>query len=271
MSYFDRALVVITVVGILTGLVGTFVVLRKRVLFAQALTHATFPGAVIGVLLGVTMQVGAVVACAVIVGAITLIGRITPGGAGAASGVMLAGGFAAGALAQAFGGDVPVDMTGLLFGSVLAVTTSDGVLAAVALGAVLIALAFAGKNLVFATFDEEGYRGLGYDPSAMEALLMVLTTVTVVVTMPAVGAILTIALIAAPAAAARALTSRLGAMLIIAPTLSVASGILGLLLSRTLSVSAGACIALVATAFLGVALAVGRWIPRRLHGEVVVS
>jgi len=269
MSYFDRALIVITVVGILTGLVGTFVVLRKRVLFAQALTHATFPGAVIGILLGFSLQLGAVVACALIVGAITLIGRITPGGAGAASGVLLAGGFAAGALAQAFGSTVPVDMTALLFGSVLSVSTTDGILAAVALVLTLLALIFAGKHIVYAMFDPEGYRGLGYEPSAMDALLMVLTTITVVVTMPAVGAILTIALIAAPAAAARALTARLGVMLVIAPTLSVASGVVGLLLSREFSVSAGACIALVATAFLGLALIAGRWMPQRLRGEVV--
>jgi zinc/manganese transport system permease protein len=269
MSYFDRALIVITVVGILTGLVGTFVVLRKRVLFAQALTHATFPGAVIGILLGFSLQLGAVVACALIVGAITLIGRITPGGAGAASGVLLAGGFAAGALAQAFGSTVPVDMTALLFGSVLSVSTTDGILAAVALVLTLLALIFAGKHVIYAMFDPEGYRGLGYEPSAMDALLMVLTTITVVVTMPAVGAILTIALIAAPAAAARALTARLGVMLVIAPTLSVASGVGGLLLSREFSVSAGACIALVATAFLGLALIAGRWMPQRLRGEVV--
>jgi len=269
MSYFDRALIVITVVGILSGLVGTLVVLRKRVLFAQALTHATFPGAVIGILLGFSMQVGAAVACALIVGTITLIGRITPGGAGAASGVLLAGGFAAGALAQAFGSAVPVDMTALLFGSVLSVSITDGVLAAIALGITLLALAFAGKHIVSAMFDPEGYRGLGYEPAAMEALLMVLTTITVVVTMPAVGAILAIALIAAPAAAARALTSRLGAMLVIAPTLAVIAGIVGLFLSREFSISAGASIALVATALLGVALVIGRWVPRRLRGEVV--
>jgi manganese/iron transport system permease protein len=159
MSYFDRALIVITIVGVLTGLVGALVVLRKRVLFAQALTHATFPGAVIAILLGFSMQVGAVVACALIVGAITLIGRITPGGAGAASGVLLAGGFAAGALAQAFGSSVPVDMTALLFGSVLSVTATDGVLAAVALGLTVLAVVFAGKHLVSAMFDPEGYRG----------------------------------------------------------------------------------------------------------------
>jgi len=269
MNYFERALIVITVVGILTGLVGTFVVLRKRVLFAQALTHATFPGAVIGILLGLSLQLGAVVACALIVGAITLIGRITPGGAGAASGVLLAGGFAAGALAQAFGSTVPVDMTALLFGSVLSVSTTDGILAAVALVLTLLALVFAGKHIIYAMFDPEGYRGLGYEPSAMDALLMVLTTITVVVTMPAVGAILTIALFAAPAAAARALTARLGVMLVIAPTLSVASGVVGLLLSREFSVSAGACIALVATAVLGLALIAGRWMPQRLRGEVV--
>jgi manganese/iron transport system permease protein len=253
---------------VLTGLVGSLVVLRKRVLFAQALTHATFPGAVIAILLGFSMQLGAVVACALIVGAITLIGRMTPGGAGAASGVLLAGGFAAGALAQAFGSSVPVDMTALLFGSVLSVTSTDGVLAAVALGLTLIAVVFAGKHVVFAMFDPEGYRGLGYEPATMDALVMVLTTITVVVTMPAVGAILTIALIAAPAAAARALTDRLGVMLVIAPTLSVIAGVAGLLLSREFSVSAGACIALVATALLGVALVAGRWMPRRLRGEV---
>ena len=212
---------------------------------------------------------GAVVACALIVGTITLIGRITPGGAGAASGVLLAGGFAAGALAQAFGSAVPVDMTALLFGSVLSVSITDGVLAAIALGMTLLALAFAGKHIVSAMFDPEGYRGLGYEPAAMEALLMVLTTITVVVTMPAVGAVLAIALIAAPAAAARALTSRLGAMLVIAPTLAVIAGIVGLLLSREFSISAGASIALVATALLGVALVIGRWVPRRLRGEVV--
>jgi manganese/iron transport system permease protein len=164
---------------------------------------------------------------------------------------------------------VPVDMTALLFGSVLSVTTTDGALAAIALVLTLLALGFAGKHVVFAMFDPEGYRGLGYEPAAMDALIMVLTTITEVVTMPAVGAILTIALIAAPAAAARALTARLGVMLVIAPTLSVASGILGLLLSREFSISAGASIALVATAFLGVALIVGRWVPRRLRGEVV--
>ncbi|MEG1392565.1 MAG: metal ABC transporter permease, partial [Aurantimicrobium sp.] len=46
MSYFERALIVIMLVGALAGLAGVLVVLRKRVLFAQALTHATFPGAV---------------------------------------------------------------------------------------------------------------------------------------------------------------------------------------------------------------------------------
>ncbi|MEG2778589.1 MAG: metal ABC transporter permease, partial [Aurantimicrobium sp.] len=63
MSYFERALIVIMLVGALAGLAGVLVVLRKRVLFAQALTHATFPGAVIATILGASLQIGALIAC----------------------------------------------------------------------------------------------------------------------------------------------------------------------------------------------------------------
>ena len=67
MSYFDRALIVVTLIGALSGIVGTVIVLRRRVLFAQALTHASFPGAVIAALIGINIQVGAIAACVSII------------------------------------------------------------------------------------------------------------------------------------------------------------------------------------------------------------
>ena len=252
MSYFDRALIVVTLVGALSGLVGTFIVLRKRVLFAQALTHATFPGAVVATLVGFNIQVGAIAACASIIVVLTLIDRLPRRGVQAATGVVLAGGFAAGVMLQALNPQVPIQIDAYLFGSVLASTTTDMVVVSVALAVTVVIMFAVGKQLLFAIFDPAGYRGAGYDPTIMDALLLVLTTLTVVTAMPAVGAILAIALIAAPAAAARLVTTSVVGMVIVAPVFGVTSGIVGLVASRLLSISAGASVALVAALIFGV-------------------
>lgn len=261
MSYFDRAQIVIVLVGILTGLVGSLVVLRKRVLFAQALTHATFPGAVVAVTLGASMQLGAVIAAAALVLTLSLIGRVSPKSEQAASGVMLTGGFALGVVLQALNPSLPLNLEAYLFGSVLATTWADALLAGVAVVVAVIVLLIAGKNLLFFLFDQQGYRAAGFSEAAMEGLLLTLTTITVVVAMPAVGAVLAIALIAAPAAAARLLSRSTTGMIILAPVIAVGSGLAGLWISRLYSVSAGASIALVATAVFAVAYgirAIGR-------------
>lgn len=246
MSYFDRALIVIVLVGALAGLTGVFVVLRKRVLFAQALTHATFPGAIIATILGASLQLGALIACLSLAVIMTLLGRIRGQGSQAASGVMLTAGFAAGVVLQAMNPNIPIQLDSFLFGSILSATWTDGFVAAAALVLVVLALLVWGKHLVFFLFDTEASVATGSKAWVMDALLLLMTTLAVVAAMPAAGAILAIALIAAPAAAARYFTDKLSIMLWLSPVLGVASGVIGLLLSRWLGVSAGASIALVA-------------------------
>lgn len=258
MSYFDRALIVITLVGALSGLVGTFVVLRRRVLFAQALTHATFPGAVLAAVVGVNIQIGAAVASLVLVGGLALLGRVRGQGTQAASGVMLTAGFAFGVVLQAMNPNIPIHVDSYLFGSVLASSWSDALFAAIALAVTVLVLLVAGKQLLFAVFDPRGYRAAGFSETAMDALLLLLTTLTVIAALPAVGAILAISLIAAPPAAARLLTSKATTMLFVAPALGVASGLLGLTISRIWEVSAGASVALVAAGIFLVALGINR-------------
>lgn len=246
MSYFDRALLAVTLIGALSGIVGTFIVLRRRVLFAQALTHATFPGAVVAALIGINIQVGAIAACVSIIVLLTLIDRLPRRGVQAATGVVLAGGFAGGVLLQALNPTAPIQVDAYLFGSVLSTTPTDLWVSGVALAVTVVFMLAAGKQLLFSIFDPAGYRGAGYDPSVMDAILLVLTTLTVVTAMPAVGAILAIALIAGPAAAARLVTTSVTGMVILAPIFGVASGIIGLFISRAFEVSAGASVALTA-------------------------
>ena len=76
--------------------------------------------------------------------------------------------------------------------------------------------------------------------------------------LPAVGAILAIALIAAPAAAVRIVAPSFRAMLVVAPLVGAASGVLGVLASRAFAIAAGPAIALIATGIFGLALLAGR-------------
>ena len=248
MTYFERALVVTIFVGALTGFVGVFVVLRKRVLFAQALTHATFPGAIIAAVVGANIQWGALIACLSLAVILTWLGKLYGQGTQAASGVMLTAGFAFGVVLQALNQDIPIQIESYLFGSILSATWSDAVIAAsVFVGVVVIVLAF-GKQLLFSLFDPQAYAATGAKPWVMEGIILGMTVVAVVAALPAAGAILSIALLAAPAAAARYFTDKVGVMLWLAPALGILSGISGLLLSRWLGLSAGASIALVAAA-----------------------
>ncbi|MDY7529704.1 MULTISPECIES: metal ABC transporter permease [Cryobacterium] len=256
MDYFSTALIAATVIGALCGLVGSLVVLRRRTFFAQALTHATFPGAVAAAMLGLSIPLGAFVASIAIVGIMTVIGRVRRQGSQVASGIVLTAGFALGVLLQALNPSLPVHVDSFLVGSILTTTGSDIGLAGGVLVVAVLVIVFFGKELLFSTFDASGYRAAGYREWPMELLTLGLITATVVTAMPAVGAILAIALIAAPAAAARLLARTTGQILVAAPVLGATAGISGVLLSRALDVAAGPAIALTAAAFFLLALAV---------------
>ena len=273
MGYFEKALLAATVIGALCGLVGTLVLLRRRTFFAQALTHATFPGAVAAALLGISIPLGAAIASAVIVLVMTQLGRVRRQGSQVASGIMLTAGFALGVLLQALNPTLPVQVESYLVGSILTVTDGDVLLAAGVLVVAVLVAVFLGKEILFSTFDRTGFRAAGYREWPIELLTLVLITATVVTAMPAVGAILAIALIAAPAAAARLLVRTSGRIALLAPLIGAGSGIVGVLLSRALNVAAGPAIALTAAGCFLLALAIRSLSARGrgVHGPVTAG
>ncbi|KZE95255.1 Manganese transport system membrane protein MntB [Agromyces sp. NDB4Y10] len=254
MGYFERAMLAAVVIGAGAGFVGALVVLRRRTFFAQALTHATYPGAVLAAALGVSVPLGAAVASVAIVGVMTAIARVRHQGAQVAAGIVLTGGFALGALLQSIIPGLPVQPESLLVGSILTVSDADIVLATVVLVASVAIVAAFGTRIVFSTFDPAGYRAAGFREWPVELLVLGLTAASVVSSLPAVGAILAIALLAAPAAAARLVMPTFRGVLVVAPVIGAASGVIGVLVSRYAAVAAGPSIVLAATAFLLIAL-----------------
>lgn len=258
MGYFERALLAAAVIGAGAGFVGALVVLRRRTFFAQALTHGTYPGAVAAAALGVAVPLGAAAASVVLVAIMAGIARVRRQGAQVAAGIVLTGGFAAGAILQVLIPGLPVRAESLLVGSILTVTDGDILLAAsVALISVVAVAAF-GKEIAFSTSDPSGFRAAGYREWPIELLVLSLTAAMVVSALPAVGAILAIALIAAPAAAARLVVPTYRGILLTAPLIGAASGVIGVLVSRGLAVAAGPSIALAAAGFFLLALGISK-------------
>ncbi|MBZ8176802.1 metal ABC transporter permease [Corynebacterium poyangense] len=251
----------ITVVGVLSGLVGVFAVLNRRVFFSESITHGTFPGAVLGVVVGntffelghhglsLTLMIGALAMCVPLSWLMHRL-AIVPGiSAQSAAGTVLTLGFALGYFLSTWFKPLPLKIENFLAGSLLNANLMDlGVASAVLSGAVLV-VAVHGKFLIFHCFDPGGFRAAGHRSARAESMILSLICLTSVAVIPAVGTILSIALLVAPAAGLLPLCASARMLLITAPLAGAGIGVSGLALAVVMDLSAGGTIAVIAGIF----------------------
>ncbi len=254
MNWWDdvmhRAVVEVVLVGVLAGLIGVQVVLRRLSFFTMALTHASFPGVVAASIIGVNILVGGVFAGGVVALGVAALSRRRGQDAAAATGVLLSGGFALGAALVATQNGFSRELSTFLVGSILTASTSDLVTTAVVLLVVGLLLAVCARPLLFTGFDRSGAEAAGILTGFWDVVLLLTVEVVVVTVVPAAGTILALSLIVAPAAAARLWSGRMAVLFAVAVLLAVSSGLIGLYASARWNVAAGAAISLAATAFL---------------------
>jgi zinc transport system permease protein len=244
-----RALVAGAVLGGVGAFLGVFVVQRGLGLLSDGLAHACFGGLALGLLLGTTVDHAVVVAVPFTVGiavGIQYVRQHTRLGGEVATGVFFAVAFAAGILFLGLRppGGAPVNVEGLLFGSLLAVSPETlGIILGVAAFVVAV-LAAIGSRLAYATFDPELAALSGVPVAALEYVLLALTAVVVVVGVKTVGVVLVSAFVVIPAAAANLLGRRLADIAAIAVALGVSGTAFGLFASYHLNVATGATIIL---------------------------
>lgn len=247
MDYFSTALLTGALIGVLSGLIGVLVILRRRAFFTVALTHATYPGGVLAAILGVNVVLGAGAFSILLVALMVGLSRIRRQGQYVAAGIVLSLGYALGTLLTSMNPQVPIKVESFLAGNILAIPTENVAIIAAVLAIVIVVYLGVGKELLYSTFDRRGFRASGFNETAADIAALGLITLTVVAVMPAIGSILAIAMIAAPAAAARMLTHHIGRMLGLASALGAASAVGGLFVSRYLGLAAGGSIAITAT------------------------
>ena len=258
-AFFQRGMVAATLAGALCGVLGVFVVLRGMSYIGHGLSHAVFGGAAASAVMSINFFLGAGI-WGIISG--VLIGRIARRkiiGADAAIGIVTTASFAGGIALLNRYGQARKSIEAVLFGSVLGVSWVDiaAILAvSLAVGAIVL---FAYRAFLFATFDPQVATVSGERVAAIEVMLMVMLSVTILVTMRVIGTLLISALLVIPAATARMITNSFSRMLMLSPIIGAVCCLVGMNLSYHLDTSAGATIILVAAAvFTATYLLAGR-------------
>lgn len=253
-DFMRTALAAAMLAVVVCSLVGTWVVLRGLTFIGDALAHGVIPGVALAQLWGVSVVLGGFVAAIVMAAGITLVNRRTRVGDDAAIGLLFVGMLALGVIIVSASSSR--DLTTLLFGSVLGVTTGDVRLLAGAVAVVALALALFHRPLLSLTFNRDKAASLGMRPGLTHAVLMVLVALAVVVSFGAVGTLMVFALIVAPPATAALFARRVPTVMAGAVLVGWLAAIGGLLISYHFDTAAGASIAAVSVGLFFVALAV---------------
>lgn len=243
-TFLQRALVVSVAVGIVSGVVGSFIILRGLSLMGDAISHAVLPGVAISYMLGINLIFGALATGMLTAVGITFVHRHSRLKSDTAIGVVFSAAFALGIILITHA-EASSNLNNILFGNLLAITGSDLVMTLSVALAVLVVVELLYRHLVVTTFDPLVAPTYGSSPHVMHYVLMVLLTSVTVAALQTVGIILVVAMLVTPAAAALLITRRFRTMMVTAALIGTISAVAGLYLSYRHNLPSGPAIVLV--------------------------
>jgi manganese/zinc/iron transport system permease protein len=272
-DYNTRLVVICTMLlGCACGLMGGFLLLRKRSLMGDTLSHATLPGVGLSFMLAVALggdgkslpillggaAITGVIGCA----AVLFIREQTRIKEDAAMGIVLSVFFGAGVailgVIQTMPEGSAAGLESFIYGKTASMVLSDFQILALVTVCVITCSVLFFKEFRLLCFDETFAAALGWSVKFLDILLFALITAVTVAGLQAVGLILIIAFLITPAAAARFWTNQLDRMLVLSALIGGASGWLGASLSAFIPrLPGGAVIVLVAALFFVVSMLIG--------------
>ncbi len=251
-DFFQNALVSGLLASLICGVIGSLVVVNRIVFLAGGVAHASYGGVGLAFFLGLPVlpvTAGFSTAAALCMAWVTLSARER---ADTVIGVLWAAGMALGIILLDLTPGYNADLMSYLFGSILAVPTSDLWLMAGLSVLVLVLVALFSRGLLLMSFDSEFARSRGVPVALLHFLLMGLTALCVVMVIRVVGMILVLALMTIPPFIAEARSRSLSGMMALSALLSAVFCVCGLWLSYMLDLTSGATI--IGVACLGFAL-----------------
>lgn len=250
--------------GIVSGALGTFAVLRKQSLLGDAISHAALPGIALAFLLTGTksplgLMLGAMIAgllATLLVSSISISARVSYDSAlGTILSVFFGFGLVLLTLIQKLPNANQAGLSTFLFGQAAALVTEEVITMCVFGAIALLPVVLLWKEFQLLSFDPEFAHSLGLPIRYLDFMLTSLLVIAIVIGLQTVGVVLMSAMIIAPAVAARQWTNRLGLMLMLGAGFGACSGMFGAYLSSSMThMPTGPTIVLVISGIVSVSL-----------------
>ena len=246
-GFIQRGLLAALMVGVLCSVIGCYVVLRSMAFLGDAMAHAVLPGVAVAYLLGRNLTLGALAAALVVALGVGLFSRRGMIKEDTAIGVLFAAALSLGVVLISSIRTYAVDLSHILFGNVLGVSSLDLWLTAIIGVVILVSILVFYRQFLVISFDPVLAATLRIRVGLFNNLLLVLLALTIVISMQTVGVGLVAAMLVTPAATAFLLVRRLPAMMVLSGLIGGFSSLVGLFASYHLNVASGAAIVLTTT------------------------
>jgi manganese/zinc/iron transport system permease protein len=258
--------------GVAAGAVGVFAMLRRRALVSDAVAHATLPGVAGAFILAAAfglpgrspliLMAGAAVTAFASLLAVQFLARQSRVTEDTATAAVLASTFGLGvallSIVQSLSTGGQAGLDAYLFGATAGMLEREAYVMGALAVAVLIVIALLFKELSAAAFDPSFAVASGLPLARLDAVVALLSLVTVVVGLRVVGLVLIVALLIIPPAAARFWSDRIGVVVLASSLIGAAGAYLGAAVSAVApDVPTGATIVIVCAVFFAVSLAIG--------------
>lgn len=252
-EFMQHALFASVLVALVCAVAGTYVVLRGLSFVGDALAHGVVPGIAAALIFGVSGVLGAAVSAAVMMTGVSLITRKSRLSSDTAIGLFFVGMLALGVIITSRSTTFIGDITRILFGELLGVTTADLLWQFAALVVVACVAYVAHRPFVLMSIDDGLARTSGFSVPFFHSLMLILVAITVIASFQSVGTLLVLGMLIAPAATGALFARRISSMMTIAAIVGTLSTYIGLLLSYHFDIAAGATIVFTAVMFFALA------------------
>jgi len=243
LAFQQRALVGGSLAAIALALVGTWVVIRGMSFLGDALVHGVVPGIALAILLDFNVLIGAVAAVVVMLFGINLVHRQTAFSEDTSIGLLFVGMLGIGVILISRTESYAGNLTEILFGDALGVTSGDIALLGVLSVITLIVSALLYRPFLVLSFNEQKSQLLGLRPRLAHGALLALLALAIIGSYQTVGTLLVFGLLVGPPATAALIVRRVPLMMLLASAIGVLSVFAGLIISYHADTSGSATIA----------------------------
>jgi zinc transport system permease protein len=254
-DFFTRALLAGIGVAAVAGPLGCFIVWRRMAYFGDTMSHSALLGVAVSLLLSLNIVIGVFAVAALVSVALVVLQRRRALSSDSLLGILSHSTLALGLVMVAAMSWVRIDLMGLLFGDILAVSKLD--LVVVYGGGILVlgALIYLWRPLLAGTVSEEVAEAEGLSPQVSQFAFMLLMAAVIAIAMRIVGVLLITSLLIIPAATARRFAATPEQMAVIAAGVGILAAVGGLFGSLNYDTPSGPSIVVAALVIFLISLA----------------